>query len=98
MPKYKSMSWICTNLCVKNPLDQACQTGGPRAACGPIAYIWRPAEMFPDFEILKNAKLIAKMAPNKHFLTKSYSIETDNHGEICLQQRIMLSIPSSAAR
>ncbi len=35
--------------------------------------------MFPDFEILKNAKLIAKMAPNKHFLTKLDSIETDNH-------------------
>jgi hypothetical protein len=25
------------------PLYQACQTGGPRAACGPIACLMRPA-------------------------------------------------------
>ncbi len=29
--------------CVNEPLSQACQTGGPRAACGPIACLMRPA-------------------------------------------------------
>ncbi len=39
-------------------LNQACQTGGPRAACGHIACLWRPEEMFLD---LHNALFITKL-------------------------------------
>ncbi len=38
-----------TGTCESHALTQACQTGGPRAACGPIACFWRPAVMFSDF-------------------------------------------------
>jgi hypothetical protein len=59
-------------------IEQACQTGGPQAACGPIACLWRPAEMFLD---LHNAKLITKsvffdlMKNNgKNMFTTKYNI------------------------
>jgi hypothetical protein len=35
--------------CMHDVMDQTCQTGGPQAACGPIAYLWRPAVIFSDF-------------------------------------------------
>jgi len=35
---------------VFNLLKQACQTGGPRAACGPIACLLRPAVSFYSFK------------------------------------------------
>ncbi len=32
-------------------LEQACQTGGPRAACGPIGCSMRPAAILLDLKI-----------------------------------------------
>jgi len=34
-------------------LEQACQTGGPRAACGPIACPMRPEVIFYKQKLLK---------------------------------------------
>jgi hypothetical protein len=35
----------------RHPLNQACQTGGPRAACSPIACPMRPAAILLDLKI-----------------------------------------------
>jgi hypothetical protein len=40
----------------RDPLVQACQTGGPRAACGPIACLMRPAVTFLSHTFTSNCK------------------------------------------
>ncbi len=48
-------------------LDQACQTGGTRAACGPIACFCWPAVIFSDLEILYITHKMTRILPNLRF-------------------------------
>ena len=52
--RYFVDQWFSTFFCSLDPLNQACQTGGPRAACGPFACLMRPAVIFYDSYFIKN--------------------------------------------
>ncbi len=56
-----------------NILKHACQTGGPRAACGPTACYLRPAVIFSDLEILYITHKMTRILPNLRFFDLKWS-------------------------